>query len=346
MAGLELLVGAGAAVGLCVALAAAVWQRRMAPSGPFSDLRALAARQGFSGVSTETGTVLRGTVRGFGVELRLPAEMPATGASGAEVAVALAFKDLPGFSLDPDRLGLRDPQTRHAASPETGEDEPATPGLLRPLLRDSRVRGQLAGLFSRWPAARIEEGVLRFPLEGGRPGEGPAAFRAALQVAAGLSSALRRVRDDQEDQRRTPGTLPVCARFSAAEPEATLSRWLVEVGEAVERGQPLCELLTRLGTVLVSATTTGEVVRRVGLPGRTVKPGSLLVEVEAATGEHRPAHPLPPNASGLELLDLDRVVLQGVDAERAAQELRLDVDSPRPPRPVLEDPGSRDADAR
>lgn len=333
MAGMNLLAVAVVSIVLPAALVVLVRQRRARHRAPFSALRSFGASQGLVESATDRGLVLRGELRGCAVEISLPTRAGSPLAMRAEVVVAMGSEALAGLRLTQETLGARG-----ARAVPPGDAVGSGPP---PLLRDSRLRTQLVRFFGRWPAGRIEEGCVRLSASGvGTPG-GVEALRDGLQLANGLLAALERRREHEEDQERTPGALPVRARFPATEPEATLAAWCVEVGDEVQRGQPICELLTGLGTLPMLATTTGEVVRRVGSPGRTLRNGALLLEIEAATGEHLPAQPKPPNASGLELLDLDHVSLHRVDEVRAARELRLDVDSPRPPRERASGLGAR-----
>lgn len=243
------------------------------------------------------------------------------------------------FRLTPERLGGGaggPPGQWHPASVENDlESDVVEQGRdpeVRALLRDTHLRGALLRWFNKWPEGAVDDDEIVIRWRGSSSELSVKALRDGVRLAEAFVNALDRQVVTEEDEARTPGSLPVRARVPGGAPEATLAAWLVQVGDEVDRGQPICELMTGLGTLPVEATTAGEVVRIVGEPGRVVTNGSLLIEIEAATGEHLPALPRPPNPSGLELLDLDQVELHRVDEVRAARGPRLDKDSPRPPR--------------
>lgn len=95
------------------------------------------------------------------------------------------------------------------------------------------------------------------------------------------------------------------ARFSFKLPdvgegiaEAELVAWKVEVGQAVEEDDPVCEVMTDKATVEITAPVSGIIAERNGEPGSMAAIGSVLVvfETEAAGNAPgtKPAAPAAP----------------------------------------------------
>jgi 2-oxoglutarate dehydrogenase E2 component (dihydrolipoamide succinyltransferase) len=66
--------------------------------------------------------------------------------------------------------------------------------------------------------------------------------------------------------------------------EATVSKWLVKVGEVVAIDQPLCELETDKVTVEVNAAVAGTIADLTVEEGATVNVGGVLCHIEAGSG--------------------------------------------------------------
>jgi len=62
--------------------------------------------------------------------------------------------------------------------------------------------------------------------------------------------------------------------------EATVSKWMVKVGDNVTIDQPLCELETDKVTVEVPATTAGTIADLAIEEGATVQVGGVLCRIE------------------------------------------------------------------
>src|SRR6478735_9436530 len=62
--------------------------------------------------------------------------------------------------------------------------------------------------------------------------------------------------------------------------EATVSKWMVKVGDSVAVDQPLCELETDKVTVEVPATTAGTIAGLAVEEGATVQVGGVLCSIE------------------------------------------------------------------
>jgi 2-oxoglutarate dehydrogenase E2 component (dihydrolipoamide succinyltransferase) len=83
--------------------------------------------------------------------------------------------------------------------------------------------------------------------------------------------------------------------------EATVSKWMVKVGDTVAVDQPLCELETDKVTVEVPATAAGTIADIAVAEGATVQVGGVLCHIEgsgagAATATARPAAAPPAPA--------------------------------------------------
>jgi len=70
--------------------------------------------------------------------------------------------------------------------------------------------------------------------------------------------------------------------------EATVSKWMVKVGDSVAVDQPLCELETDKVTVEVPATTAGTIAALAVEEGATVQVGGMLCQIEAGAGSGAP----------------------------------------------------------
>jgi pyruvate dehydrogenase E2 component (dihydrolipoamide acetyltransferase) len=68
--------------------------------------------------------------------------------------------------------------------------------------------------------------------------------------------------------------------FGSDRGSATLTRWLGNVGESVDAGQPIAELETETGYVIVEATQPGCIAEYLLQPGQTVETGAQLVRIE------------------------------------------------------------------
>jgi pyruvate dehydrogenase E2 component (dihydrolipoamide acetyltransferase) len=62
---------------------------------------------------------------------------------------------------------------------------------------------------------------------------------------------------------------------------ATLRCWLVNVGDAIEPGQPIAELETDSGYLVIEATNAGRLMDLLVPPGRTVESGAKLAQFES-----------------------------------------------------------------
>ena len=60
----------------------------------------------------------------------------------------------------------------------------------------------------------------------------------------------------------------------------TVDRWLVAVGDRVDAGQPMCEVLTDKATSEVEAPEAGVVVELCVPPGTDCAVGDLLARIE------------------------------------------------------------------
>ena len=81
--------------------------------------------------------------------------------------------------------------------------------------------------------------------------------------------------------------------------EATVSKWMVKVGDSVTVDQPLCELETDKVTVEVPATTAGTIADLAVAEGATVQVGGVLCHIEAGgAGARAEAWPAAAPAAG------------------------------------------------
>ena len=80
--------------------------------------------------------------------------------------------------------------------------------------------------------------------------------------------------------------------------EATVSKWMVKVGDSVAVDQPLCELETDKVTVEVPATTAGTIADLAIEEGATVQVGGVLCRIEegGAGATPKPAAAAPAAA--------------------------------------------------
>ena len=76
--------------------------------------------------------------------------------------------------------------------------------------------------------------------------------------------------------------------------EATVSKWMVKVGDSVAVDQPLCELETDKVTVEVPAITAGTIADIAVAEGATVQVGGVLCHIEAAGAGAAADAPGPP----------------------------------------------------
>jgi 2-oxoglutarate dehydrogenase E2 component (dihydrolipoamide succinyltransferase) len=70
--------------------------------------------------------------------------------------------------------------------------------------------------------------------------------------------------------------------------EATVSKWMVKVGDSVTVDQPLCELETDKVTVEVPATTAGSIAELAVEEGATIQVGGVLCRIEAGAAGAAP----------------------------------------------------------
>ncbi|WP_428671841.1 2-oxoglutarate dehydrogenase complex dihydrolipoyllysine-residue succinyltransferase [Reyranella sp.] len=78
--------------------------------------------------------------------------------------------------------------------------------------------------------------------------------------------------------------------------EATVSKWMVKVGDSVTVDQPLCELETDKVTVEVPATTAGAISELAVEEGATVQVGGVLCRIEAGGAVAAPKPAITPPA--------------------------------------------------
>src|SRR5436305_13766664 len=76
-------------------------------------------------------------------------------------------------------------------------------------------------------------------------------------------------------------------------------RWLVEVGQAVRRGEPLMEVETDKATVVVESVASGTLRAQAVRPDDEVSAGQVIAAIDAADDAAvapppRPAPPAPP----------------------------------------------------
>ena len=70
--------------------------------------------------------------------------------------------------------------------------------------------------------------------------------------------------------------------LSANEAEMEIVKWLVQPGQAVQRGQPLCEVETDKATVEVEAIASGVLTEICAEAGRTVTVGQVIAVLNVA----------------------------------------------------------------
>jgi acetyltransferase-like isoleucine patch superfamily enzyme len=120
----------------------------------------------------------------------------------------------------------------------------------------------------------------------------------------------------------------VVTREDANTDLALISRWLVEDGESVRRGQPVCVVETTKASVEVEAPVAGTLVRLhpEGAEVELGKPIGLVAENEAElaaarVSETRPAEPAPESRSrkatrrAVELAELHGIDLDGIEKQ-------------------------------
>src|SRR5579885_1580159 len=78
--------------------------------------------------------------------------------------------------------------------------------------------------------------------------------------------------------------------------EVELVRWLVRPGEAVQRGQPLAEVMSDKATMEVPAPFAGTVTATAAEPGTKIKVGQVILRYDPA--ESSSVEPEPAAASG------------------------------------------------
>lgn len=79
--------------------------------------------------------------------------------------------------------------------------------------------------------------------------------------------------------------------------EGEVVSWAVEIGDAIERDQPVCEIMTDKATVEISSPVSGTVTKLCGDPGDIIKVHSPLAEIDQADGGTKaPAKAETPSA--------------------------------------------------
>jgi len=69
--------------------------------------------------------------------------------------------------------------------------------------------------------------------------------------------------------------------LAATESEIEIIRWLVEPGQAVERGQPLVEVQTDKAAMEVESIAVGILVETCAAPNEKVEVGKVIAIIEA-----------------------------------------------------------------
>ena len=62
--------------------------------------------------------------------------------------------------------------------------------------------------------------------------------------------------------------------------EGTVEEWLIEIGEEVEKGEPLLTVEVDKATIEVAATADGRLARRLVEAEQTVRSGDPLAEID------------------------------------------------------------------
>jgi pyruvate/2-oxoglutarate dehydrogenase complex dihydrolipoamide acyltransferase (E2) component len=62
--------------------------------------------------------------------------------------------------------------------------------------------------------------------------------------------------------------------------EATFTGWLKQVGESIEKGEPICSIETDKAAGEVEAEVSGRLIEVVAAPGDVVNPGDVLGRIE------------------------------------------------------------------
>ena len=83
-------------------------------------------------------------------------------------------------------------------------------------------------------------------------------------------------------------------RLSDSMEEGTVLQWLVEIGERVERGQPLVEIDTDKATMEYEAETGGTILEILVREGESARIGAPIARFGAAEGVARPPAPSAP----------------------------------------------------
>ncbi|MCZ6783032.1 MAG: dihydrolipoamide succinyltransferase, partial [Proteobacteria bacterium] len=115
--------------------------------------------------------------------------------------------------------------------------------------------------------------------------------------------------------------------------EGTVARWLVQVGDRVERDQPLVEVTTDKVDAEIPAPVDGVVEKILVMEGETVEVGTQLVllddspaAVAAASPPSAPAEPAAPAAAPAAPETGAAAELRATPvARRMAEEARLDL---------------------
>ncbi len=105
--------------------------------------------------------------------------------------------------------------------------------------------------------------------------------------------------------------------------EATVGRWLKQVGETVSVGEPLVELETDKVNVEVPADVSGVLASAVRSPGETVRPGDVLGTVTASAASNGAAQPVAAEPVAPETVPSE--VRVSPLAARVAEDLGVDV---------------------
>ena len=98
--------------------------------------------------------------------------------------------------------------------------------------------------------------------------------------------------------------------------EATVSRWLVEVGDAVESGDGLCEIITDKATFEYEVERAG-VLKAIYAPPRSTVPVGYVIAFIGGPGEEPPP----------DIEERNRLLLEA-HRQAAEEELELEIDLP------------------
>lgn len=101
--------------------------------------------------------------------------------------------------------------------------------------------------------------------------------------------------------------------------EGELGAWLVDVGETVTEGQPLCEIETAKVTTELESPVAGEIVELLAEPASTVDVGTVIVRIGDPTTVVAPGEPAEPGVSVAEAEDAPEDVVRRPDSRPASE---------------------------